>query len=214
MTRKTTRERILEAALAEFDERGYEATTVAALCHRAGVSNGSFFHAFPSKEAVAAALFLAALAIYHEALIAAVPSETPAVKGVAALVTAHVRWVTRNRPTARFMFLHGQSADASVHRAEQAAANVRFRQGLAAWYEPNIQCGALLAASPELLVSQIIGPAQMFCRAWLSGRSSERPDRHLPTLIACAVRSVVLSSAEPSSKPVRQRRDRVLSPAK
>ena len=44
MVGKATRERILDAALEEFDERGYEATTVASICRRAGVSNGSFFH--------------------------------------------------------------------------------------------------------------------------------------------------------------------------
>jgi AcrR family transcriptional regulator len=191
MTAKTSRERILEAALAEFDENGYEATTVAVICQRAGVSNGSFFHAFPSKEAVAGAVFLAALDAYHETLTVAVTRGTPADEGIAALVAAHVHWVMAHRSRARFMFLHGPTANAGAIRDEQASANARFRKQLSDWYEPHIERGALLADTPEVLVSQIIGPAQMFCRAWLSGRSREKPDAHLPILIACAVRALV-----------------------
>lgn len=44
-----TRAAIFEAALALFRERGYEATTMRAIAHRAGVSLGSSYHYFPSK---------------------------------------------------------------------------------------------------------------------------------------------------------------------
>ena len=41
---------ILKAALDLFQERGYEATTMRAIADRAGVSLGSSYHYFPSKE--------------------------------------------------------------------------------------------------------------------------------------------------------------------
>lgn len=50
-----TRTRILNAALGVFREKGYTATTVDDLCRAAGVTKGSFFHHFPSKEAAALA---------------------------------------------------------------------------------------------------------------------------------------------------------------
>lgn len=201
MAETSTRGRILDAALHEFDEKGYEATTVAGICRRAGVSNGSFFHAFPSKEAVAAAVFLAALGAYHAALAAAVAGDTAPAEGVAALVSAHVRWVMDNRRQARFMFLHTPHADGG--QADQAAQNVRFRADLALWYAPHLASGMIQPMPPEVLVSQIIGPVQMFCRAWLSGRSREAPDIYLPALIACAVRAVV----SPGSRAARDRMD-------
>jgi len=48
-----SRQRLLDAALHEFRSRGYAATTVDDLCRAAGVGKGSFFHHFPSKEALA-----------------------------------------------------------------------------------------------------------------------------------------------------------------
>src|SRR5438067_7984253 len=45
-----SRAAIFDAALALFIERGYEATTMRAIADRAGVSLGSSYHYFPSKE--------------------------------------------------------------------------------------------------------------------------------------------------------------------
>lgn len=50
-----SRQRLLDAAQHEFRSRGYAATTVDDLCRAAGVGKGSFFHHFPSKEALALA---------------------------------------------------------------------------------------------------------------------------------------------------------------
>jgi AcrR family transcriptional regulator len=47
---ETSRAVILQAALDLFQERGYEATTMRAIADRAGVSLGSSYHYFPSKE--------------------------------------------------------------------------------------------------------------------------------------------------------------------
>jgi AcrR family transcriptional regulator len=47
-----THTRILEAALEGFARYGYDATSVAEICRRAGVTKGGFYHHFPSKQAV------------------------------------------------------------------------------------------------------------------------------------------------------------------
>lgn len=48
--RAASKEAILEAALAVFRERGYEGTTIPAIAQRLGVSQGTLYNYFPSKE--------------------------------------------------------------------------------------------------------------------------------------------------------------------
>jgi AcrR family transcriptional regulator len=47
-----TRQGLLEAALALFHEKGYEATTVEDITQETDVAKGTFFNYFPSKEAL------------------------------------------------------------------------------------------------------------------------------------------------------------------
>ena len=44
--------------------------------------------------------------------------------------------------------------------------------------------------TPVMFVSQLIGPAQIFCRAFLSGRDRSDPRAEADTLIACAIRAL------------------------
>jgi TetR/AcrR family transcriptional repressor of nem operon len=70
--RSESRERILDAALHAIRAHGYAATSVDDLCEAAGVTKGSFFHHFASKEdlAVAAAAHFARIA---DGIFAAAP---------------------------------------------------------------------------------------------------------------------------------------------
>jgi len=61
---RSTRERLLDAARYLFWERGYTATGMAEILHRAQANAGSFYHFFPSKEA----LLLAVLDAYLDGL--------------------------------------------------------------------------------------------------------------------------------------------------
>ncbi|WP_242504435.1 TetR/AcrR family transcriptional regulator [Promicromonospora panici] len=40
---------IIDVALTVFAERGYDGATTAAICRRAGIGSGTFFHYFPTK---------------------------------------------------------------------------------------------------------------------------------------------------------------------
>lgn len=48
----SAREKLLDAGEAVVLERGYVAASVDAICERAGVTKGSFFHHFPTKDAL------------------------------------------------------------------------------------------------------------------------------------------------------------------
>ena len=54
-TRHESKTRLLDAALHVIRAKGYAATTVEDICHKAGVTKGSFFHHFRSKDELALA---------------------------------------------------------------------------------------------------------------------------------------------------------------
>lgn len=79
--RRQTRERIEEAAMSLFLERGFDNTTIEEIAERAEVSKRSFFDYFPSKEEVVFA-WQDGFADHMMAAIASRPADEPAVKAV------------------------------------------------------------------------------------------------------------------------------------
>jgi hypothetical protein len=65
---------------------------------------------------------------------------------------------------------------------------------------PLVARGELLPMTSALFLSQIIGPAQIFCRAWLSGRDRGDPRLQADMLIACAVRALVAPRSHQSTE--------------
>ena len=185
------RDDLLSAGLAVFDRDGFEGATVAAIRRQASASNGSFFHVFASKKELAGALFLDVLSRYHAAMLAALDSSPSARDGVGGLIRAHLDWVVNNRSEARYLFEISRSEWAEAVRDDQRAENARFSDGIERWCAPLVARGELLAMTPALFLSQIIGPAQIFCRAFLSGRDRADPRQQADILIACALRALV-----------------------
>ena len=116
-------------------------------------------------------------------------------EGVARLIAAHLDWVTNNRREARFLFEISRSEWTEEIRSAQRAQNSRLADRIEQWRAPLIARGDLLPMSSTLFFSQIIGPAQIFCRAWLSGRDRADPREQADILIACAIRAVVAAQA-------------------
>jgi len=190
----TAREDLLAAGLAVFDRDGFDGATVAAIRTRAGASNGSFFHFFASKKELAGTLFLEIVARYHAAMLAVIDASCDGRQGVARLIKAHLDWVVNNRREARYLFEISRNEWGEDIRGAQRAQNARLAETVERWRAPLIARGELLPMTANAFFSQIIGPAQFFCRAWLSGRDRTDPREQIETLIACATRAVVASN--------------------
>ncbi|MGZ5876456.1 MAG: TetR/AcrR family transcriptional regulator [Bradyrhizobium sp.] len=189
------REDLLAAGLVVFDRDGFEGATVAAIRARARASNGSFFHFFGSKKELAGILFLDVLQRYHAAVLAAIDSSSNAQDGIGRLIRAHLDWVVNNRREARYLFEISRVEWTEEVRDAQRNQNARLAEGIERWRAPLIISGELLPMTSTLFFSQIIGPAQIFCRAWLSGRDRSDPREQADILIACAIRAVVAREA-------------------
>lgn len=186
----SARDDLLTAALTVFDQDGFEGATVVAIRERAGASNGSFFHFFNSKRELAGTLFLELLRRYHIAMLDVIEPPPGAEEGIARLIRMHLTWVVNNRREANFLFEISRSEWAQDVREARKARNATVAEGIEAWRAPLVASGALLPMKASLFTSQIIGPAQFVCRAWLSGRDPSDPRDQADELIACAVRAL------------------------
>jgi AcrR family transcriptional regulator len=188
---ESVRDDLLAAGLAIFDRVGFDGATVAAIRARARASNGSFFHVFASKKELAGALFLEVLQRYHAAMLAALDASLGAEQGIDGLIRAHLDWVVTSRREARYLFEISRSEWSEDLRDAQRAQNARLAEGIECWRAPLVARGDLLPMTPVMFISQLIGPAQIFCRAFLSGRDRADPRGEVDSLIACAIRALV-----------------------
>jgi AcrR family transcriptional regulator len=192
----SVREDLLAAGLAVFERDGFDGATVAAIRKRAQASNGSFFHFFASKKELAATLFLETLSRYHAAVLAQVGPHLSAREGIDRLIRAHLDWVVEKRREARYLFEISRGDWTEDLRDKQRALNARFAEGIERWRAPLVASGELLPMPTAIFASQVIGPAQIFCRAYLSGRERGDPRLHADQLVACAIRALVADTTK------------------
>src|ERR671917_237525 len=117
-----TREALLDAALTAFTARGYGSTTMTDVRRAAGASTGSLYHHFPTREHLAAAVWLDGLGRFQGGVAATLARPRPARSGIRRGVAFHLEWVAEHPELAR-MLLSGQ--DPAVRRA--AAAELEQR---------------------------------------------------------------------------------------
>jgi AcrR family transcriptional regulator len=184
------RDDLMVAGLEVFDRDGFEGTTVAAIRARARASNGSFFHFFGSKREFAGTLFLEILQRYHAAMLTALDPSPSGRDGIGRLIRTHLDWVVNRRREARYLFEISRNEWSEAVRDVQRAQNASLADGIERWRAPLVARGELLPMTPALFLSQIIGPAQIFCRAYLGGRDRSDPRLQADTLIACAIRAL------------------------
>lgn len=181
---------ILGRALACFNELGIEATTIEAIRSACDTSVGAIYHHFGNKEGLVAALFFAALDDQAELRQQYLDGAKTAQEGVHALVHSYVDWVSRQPDWARFQFQARFAVAAGPFRDELASRNKARNLQLRQWLAQFGQGEELRRLPAELLPSLIVGQAESYCRAWLSGRVKGDPAGYRALLAEAAWRSI------------------------
>ncbi|HYM56260.1 MAG TPA: TetR/AcrR family transcriptional regulator, partial [Solirubrobacteraceae bacterium] len=99
-----------------------------------GVSNGTLFHYFPSKEAIADALYLEAIADFQEGLWRLLAERPRSLRTAVRGVIAHqIEWIEANIDRARFVYTRGTLDGDSPGGAELDEMNRKLATSYEEW---------------------------------------------------------------------------------
>jgi AcrR family transcriptional regulator len=164
------RDRILENALECFLEVGYEQTTVARICERSGVSNGTLFHYFSTKEAISDALYLESIADFQDGLWLLSAARPRSLRSAVRGVIAHqIEWIEDNVDRARFVYTRGTLDGDSPGYRELEEMNRKVAHAYQQLLDPFIERGHVRPMSMLVLNALVTGPTHAIARRWLAG---------------------------------------------
>lgn len=181
---------IFRKALTLFNEQGIEATTIEMIRAECDTSVGAIYHHFGNKEGLVAALFFTALDDQARLRDSYLSEAKTTQEGVYALVHSYVDWVDSQPEWARFQYHARFSVTKGPFKDELATRNKARNKQLLEWLSASARGDELNGSPAELLLSLIIGQADNYCRAWLSGRVKGGPKVYRDKLAHAAWRSI------------------------
>ena len=170
-----TADRLKKEALRLFMVDGYAGLSMQKIRLRAGVSNGSLYHHFPTKADLVAELRVGGMRQCQDVILGAVDAADVVGEVVRATVGDYLRWVEGHREMASLLF--ADLPDGVVLAADTVLAepNRRYVRVVGEWLESHMRSGELVERPFEIAHALWLGPTQEFCRHWLRGRTRLGP---------------------------------------
>jgi len=165
------RREILAAALASFEEFGYEASTIEDIRRRSRASIGSIYHHFGGKAGMAAALYAEGLEDYQTGLLARMRRARSARALVKSVVRQHLDWAEAHPAWARYLMGMRRLEAVAAIETRLREINQAFVREAVALVRPYMDRGEIAPLRLEILLASLFGPAQEFLRLWFSGRT-------------------------------------------
>ncbi|GAA3423934.1 TetR/AcrR family transcriptional regulator [Streptosporangium sandarakinum] len=191
------RSRIIEGALRRFSQDGVSATTLASLRDESGVSVGSFYHHFASKEHVFGVLYADTLRMYQEAFLDELRRHETAREGIEAIVAMHMTWCGENRERAHLLISERPPRRDEPGGTEVSESRRAFFRQVSDWWRPHMKEGLLQPVHPTMCYVLWLGPATEMCRLWFAGAHQPTQDE-ITGLCEAAWQSL---RQRPSSEP-------------
>lgn len=171
-----TRAAVLDAAARLFDARGFAAVSIGELTAASGVSNGSIYHHFGSKDGVLAEVVAGALEGYHRTLLAVLADhEGDGPGGVHAAVAHELAWFVEHPREARLVLAH---RDAVAATGRLRAPNRAVVAAVGAWARGAIGPDVDL----NLLHAVVFAPARSIGALWVAKRIKNEPTTYAAAL--------------------------------
>ncbi len=176
------RSRLLDAALALFESRGFDGVTVPEIARSAGVATGTLYLYFKDKAALVNALYRHWKGAYNALVLAPLPHGTPPREAFARYWRRMMRFARAHPQAMRFMDLHHHAAYLDDSSRAMARDYVDVAQAFACDAR---EAGAIRDLDPLLIVALTWGAAAGLAK--FSGQGLLRLDEAAATAMEDAL---------------------------
>jgi AcrR family transcriptional regulator len=161
--RSSAAERLVEAALQLFAEKGYERTSVSEIQAAAGLSAGSgaLYKHFPSKEAVLAAIVDRYLAAATAALSGLAKLDLPPREGLAWIARSTLRVMAQRQAELRIFWRDLDRFPELQGRVRHGIIQASYK-GVGDWLRRQVETGAVQIPDCDAAAALLLGSLTMF----------------------------------------------------
>jgi len=167
------RERLIQAAIAVFAERGYNGTTVDDIVAAAGSSKGAFYFYFPNKEGLFLAIVEDFATSLASAIAGAVSQASGALAKVEAAIEAGVRAFGRDRALSKIMLVEAVGLNPAFEN-KRREIYARFAALIQSYLDRAVAEKDIPAMDTEMMAYAWLGAINEVVVHWLeTGRPTE-----------------------------------------
>ena len=166
-----TRRAILKAALECFANKGFAETTLEDVRRCSGISIGSIYHHFGSKEQIGGALYLEGLRDYQQSVISALKKSGDAKTAIRSIVISHLDWIRANPAWSGYLFENRRTKFVAATELQIRQLNQNTFRETGLLFDKYRRSGEIMRLPLDVTIAILIGPAQQFARMWLGHRA-------------------------------------------
>ena len=189
MTKSGTRDRILQAALEIFAEKGYHRALVDDIVRASRTSKGAVYHHFPNKEALFLALVDEFSARLAEAVAVAIGRAHGGLGKVQAALTAGLETFARHRELARILLLESVSLG-PAYQSKRLEVHERFASLIQAHLDDAVAEGSIPPLDTRVATLAWLGAVNEVVIQWLYRGRPDLMTEAVPALTALLLRSI------------------------
>lgn len=178
-----TKKKVLDTAYDLYVEHGLFGVSMKDICETSGVSNGSVFHHFKSKEQIIVEIYVRERHAYWDFAVQALEvyeGEPPDAIGEA--VRATLLYQEKHPKRHDFMIQCGAYGPSERLLEPVRMLNAKFIERFVKWALPHLEAETLKLLDPELTSALLFAPSQWMGRAWATGQTDKKPSAYADEL--------------------------------
>lgn len=184
----STRERILDAALSVFSNKGYHDARIDEIVDQSKTSKGSIYFHFPNKERLFVALVEKFTDLLERKVRESVPDDAPGMERVQIALEAVLSTFGKYRQPAKILLIQA-SGLGTVFEQKRMDVHDRFSELIKGYLDDAIDAGDIEPIDTEIVSRAWMGAINELVIRWVYTGDPE-PDRIIETLLPVLLRSV------------------------